>query len=878
MNRIKKLIFLFFFLWPSIVFTQEQLIDIESKETSLENIILQLESDYGYLFSYQEEAIQSITVIPPSSNNTIVPFLTIILKETNLEFEIINKNYILLSQKEKAPPVIPMIQLCGNVLDSLTQVPLEFANVYIKNTSRGNTTNIDGNFNFKIASNSNDTLIISYIGYQEKQFSIKDFTQKPCKSISLNYMSFGEDFVVVTDYLTNGVTLNNNGAYTEFRPNIIGALPGQAEPDIMKTIQFLPGVSAPDGTASNLNIRGGTSDQNLILWEDIPIYHSAHHFGMISAFNPYITDKVKVFRGGFDAQYGGRISGVIDIKSDDYTIKKSDFGVGANFVNGYTYGKVSLLKNKASIVYSLRHSTANILETPLVTNINRRIQQGVLLQIPTYTNLPDEIRIEDSFQFLDSNIKASFQISKNDDLSISYFYNDNDFSAVIYDDFVRQRQSDSLTLQSHGFSLNWKHQWSPRFSTKVISFLTDYHYDYFYEVKNQAQGGRDVLGIKKSMINEWQVQLHNSYQTKQNHHLNFGYQNINYNIAYQISKQNRSRPQTDKNQDTDSNVQVAYASFNSSKEKKTGIEAGLRVNYFEKEKQFYYEPRLRIWHRLSDKFNLYANAGKYHQFLSQLIEIEDDQSSIDTPVWTLAGDKEVPILTATQFQIGSVFQKKSWLIDIQAYYKNMRGLSSLATGFDEDLGQDFYIGNAKIKGIDILIKKRWKNYRTWVSYSLSKVEHHFSDFFDETFPADNDLPHSFHWVHMWDIGKLECSLGWQLISGAPYSIKENFRINIEPPMMGTPPSEDIRPIIKEFNSGRLPMRHHLDASIAYNILPKNTANWKGKIGLSLFNIYNQINIYDRSFFINGPIQNAQLVYSDKGDLPFTPNLVIRFEW
>ena len=874
-----------FFLCSFGLTAQKKVIKIDTKETSLENVILLLESDYNYLFSYKEDAIENISVTPPSEEKTIADFLTTILKDSPLQFEIVNNNYIILTEKSASD--ISTIEkktkqnLCGKVVDKLTQSPLELANIYLKNSQKGATTNEDGSFQFETLIEQEDSLVISYIGYQEEIFPVDFFANKPCPSIALDYLLMGEDFIVVTDYLTDGISLNNNAAYTELRPQKIGALPGQAEPDVFKTIQFLPGISSADGTSSSINIRGGTSDQNLILWEEIPIYHSAHYFGNISAFNPYIIDKAKVYRGGFEAAYGGRISGVIDLKSGNDFTKKNKFGVGANMVNVFTNGNVSLLNNKANLIFSLRRSYDELGRTPTFEQMVKRVNQGVLLEIPNTGKIPTGIKISNQFNFLDSNIKASYQISNKDNIAVSWFYTDNDFESTINDNNEDNEQRDSLFMESKGVSIVWKHDWGNNFSSKITALNTDYRYDYKYSLRNTERNNSIKSGLKKSSIIEQQIHLVNSYKTNQNHTLKFGYQLVDYDIDFEVKKKTRENNQIDKNQLNNSLVNTAHVAFNSAKDKKMGIDVGLRFSHFQKNNQSYFEPRLRLWYQVTDALNFHINAGQYHQFLSQVIEIEGDESSIETPVWVLAGGDDVPVLNAKQIQVGLVFQKKSWLVDIQAYYKTIDGLTSLSSDFDEDLARGFLLGSASIKGIDVLIKKRWQNYRAWVSYAFNQNTHEFPDFFDDTFSAPNERPHALHFVNQYTLKNWQFSLGWKIVSGTPYADRRNFEIKQSPPtngMMDSEPQQTIRPTVLVFNDQRLPFLHHLDCSVNYTLVPKNN-KWKGVFGLSIFNMYDKNNTYYRGLSIDEKSnQPNEIAYSSKKDLKFTPNLVIRFEW
>jgi outer membrane cobalamin receptor len=863
---------------------QTRVIEMPAKEVNLQEVISYLEVEYGFLFSYKNEVIESVKVIPPNQALDIDNFLFTTLENTKLQFEVVDDFYVLLS--EKIDPLSEILEkrkitLCGAVRDARDKSALLGANVYIKNTQTGAFTDEEGNFSLKANIADNSILVISYTGYKAKEIPANDFLKKPCRKISLDLAMTFKNPIIVKEYLTDGIELKEDANSIYFQTAKIGTLPGQAEPDILNTIQFLPGITSPDGSASNVCIRGGTSDQNLILWEDIPVYHSAHYFGMISAFNPYIIDEAEVFRGGFSADYGGRISGVIDLKSKNVTANKPTIGVGVNMVNPYVYGKIPLLKNKASIVFSLRRSMAEIWRSPTYESITRRINQGVLLNIPIRDKIPEHIGIQNNFWFLDSNIKGSYQITDKDKISLAYFSGANKFDSQITDNLVSQVQTDTLNLENQGISLSVKHNWNERFKSSITGLQTSYGYDYNYGLVHLADNRPNSFGLKKSNINEQQIKFVNSYTTEKNHQLKLGLELVKYNVNYEITRSTRENPTISK--DSLSDLRILHAAFNSAKDKKVGIDAGLRLNHYQSTEKFYFEPRLRFWYKPTDALNLHGHFGKYYQFLSQIVEIEGNNNvGIETAVWTLAGKgSDVPILDATQLQIGAIYNKNSWLIDAQVYYKKTLGLTSLATGFNSDLGPKQF-GSSNTRGLDLLIKKRWKGLRTWVSYTLSKSDYLFPDFFDKEFAAPNDQRHILNFAVSQSFGKFKCSLGWRFASGRPYSIKENFRPVPSP--SGIRGDFNLIPEVPEFNSEQLPNEHRLDMTISYTLLPKNGATWRGNIGLSLFNIYNQDNVYSRTFFIApGQITGSNemqpaLKYIDRTDMGFTPNFVVRFEF
>ena len=881
---MNKIILFFFLLISGAAYSQDMLIHIEGEERSLDNVLSILENDYQLLLSYRMEDVENIKIDLPSIPLPLEDFLSQILVNAPLRFETIQGNIIIKLKEqfkedvEGDQSVQKKTKLCGTVIDQTSQLPLAFASVFLPGTSHGVSTDQKGYFEILLPVVKTDTLVVSYVGYEEKRVLAGYFFDANCQPITLEYTSFSENFVVVTDYLTDGVSLNDNGTYTQIKPNQVGVLPGQAEPEILETIQFLPGVTSPDGSASNLSIRGSSADQNLILWEDIPIYHAAHYFGMISAFNPYIIEEVAVYKSGFNAARGGRIAGVVDLKSYDQRIRSSKFTAGSNMINAFLNGNVSLLKNKAAVVFSMRHSLAGIWRSPTYKSITERISQGELLQGLAANEVLQDFKIKEDFNFFDSNLKVNYKISEKDELTLAGFYGNNHFKDLILNADSRYRQTDTLNLQNNGISFSWNHQWSDRFQTRFLGTHSNYNYNYSYHLSN-AGVGRSNQGNKRSRIQENQFHWMNNYSFDTKMKINFGYQLNQYDIDYAIRRLRNERTRANHTQKEKAMVHAFYTTLETPTQKKIGGELGLRWSHFELTGDVYFEPRLRLWYNLSDSWNFQIQAGRYHQFLSQLIEINGDNSNLNIPVWSFIGEKKAPILTADQLFLGIVYDKSDWLLDLQVYHKKVMGLSTIANSFDEDFSDKNHVGNSLSRGLDLLIKKRWGNFRSWISYSFARSDYRFNSFFDNNFPSPVDQRHILRLANTWQVDAFGFSLGWKISSGQPYSLIENFEVIERQMNMGMDVDLAIRSLNNEFNTGNLPFNHQLDASVVYNYLPKNTDTWKAVFGLSLYNIYNQNNIYSRSFFItNKPSSIPQLDYLEQAHLRFTPKLMIRFEW
>jgi len=165
--------------------------------------------------------------------------------------------------------------------------------------------------------------------------------------------------IVVNNYLTSGITKLNDGSLV-IKPETFGILPGLIEPDVLQTIQALPGVLSSNEMVSNINVRGGTHDQNLFLWDGIKMYQSGHFFGLISAFNPYTTKKINIYKNGTQAKYGDGISSIIDMYLPNTIDNEFKAGLGFNLINADGYAKIPLSK-KTELQLSTRRAITTIL-------------------------------------------------------------------------------------------------------------------------------------------------------------------------------------------------------------------------------------------------------------------------------------------------------------------------------------------------------------------------------------------------------------------------------------------------------------------------------------------------------------------------------------
>lgn len=867
----KKIIsaFILLFSW-SFILAQSQRFEFEFENKSFIQIFTELQNEKGILFSYKVGDIPKEQQNFSIKTNDLETLLQTLFKETDLETEIVEDKYVIL--KLKSDPYESRNELkyfYGQVIDEETQEPLPYANIYFNQTSKGTSSDEQGNFKLGQSEKDGSILTVSYVGFSEKIISL-DSLGKEKITISLKYDIDEDAFLVIKDYINDGISLKGNGSITTIDPTRSGVLPGLAQEDVLHSIKLLPGVKGSSSKASDLSIRGCTSDQNLIHWEQIPIYHSAHYFGMISSINPHIVDKINVMRSGFDAQYGGRIAGIIELESNPITPDKSKSGIGFNTNHGFVYTK-QRFKNGNKLILSARRSFSEWIRSPSYNSITRFNQQGFLLGSDELNTLPDNIKVDDTFNFFDAHFKTELNLNEKTKFSLSGLYALNDFNDRITDRLNNKSQTDKLDLSNYGFNVGLNRAWNENFSSDIRVGFTDYSFDYDYKLFDDESQVEELRGIKSNGIKDLQLQWNNNTKINKYQSLELGYHLIKYNVESDIKEKTFTNSDISEKNNSSESVQCIYAVLRNPIENKIGFNLGGRINQFRN--KFYIEPRLRLDYKLTDIWTCHASFGIYHQFISQLTEFKGNKFGIQTPIWVLAGKNTAPLQKSNLLQIGTLLDLSSWLFDLQIYNRQIEGINTRAFDFETIPDDQALVGNASVQGIDILIKKRFPHFRIWLSYSLSQNLFNIPRDGLGEFYFDNDQTHSVNFTNQYVSKNFEFSLGINFSSGLPYSRMIDFQINNGQMNEGL----NYTAIYDGINKHRL--QHMLEFNISAQYKLDSPKHYNSYIAVSITNFFDNKNLSKRNFTVDtekGQMPSIDVI--DYSNLRFTPELSIRFEF
>jgi len=661
--------------------------------------------------------------------------------------------------------------------------------------------------------------------------------------------------VLITNYLTKGISTKSDGSIN-IKPQQFGILPGLIEPDILQTIQALPGVQSVDERVSNINVRGGTHDQNLILWDGIKMYQSGHFFGLISAFNPYLTENVLVSKNGTSAMYGDGVSSIIDMQSSNNIDKEFSGGVGLNMINIDVFGKIPL-GEKTELQLSARRSVTDLIVTPTFDQYFKRIFQDT-----DFTNNQSEadnsISKNENFYFYDVTAKLLYNISKKDRIRVNFLniYNKIDYEEQSRINNVSEILNSNLTQRNLATGLEYLRDWNPNFTTTAQVYLSNYDLDAInFDIIN------DQRLIQENEVYDGGLKLHYKYNINNNFLSIGGYQFTEVGISNLEDVNNPVFRRFIKE------VIRTHSIFNelkfSSNSNNTNAKIGMRANYIEKFTKTLVEPRFSFSQRFLEHFRLEILGELKSQTTSQIIDLQNDFLGVEKRRWILSNNVDIPIIESKQVSVGLHYNKNKLLISAEAYIKDVDGITTRSQGFQNQFQFVNDTGSYRIKGLDFLIHKQFSNINTWLSYSYSTNDYTFKNLnLGKPFPNNLDIQHTLTFASTYSLNDFKFALGVNWRTGKPLT---------EP--------DALTPITSNLINYKMPnstnqedyLRVDLSGSYTFQIGYASNAI----IGFSLWNVLDRINIINTYYTIDN---NDNVSKIENESLGITPNVSFRVQF
>ncbi|WP_456440654.1 TonB-dependent receptor plug domain-containing protein [Psychroserpens sp.] len=680
-------------------------------------------------------------------------------------------------------------------------------------------------------SNQNDTFIL--VRAKDKSFELQQLSE-----------------IILSKYIVKGINKLNNGSY-EIDFAQFDILPGLIDTDVLQAVQAFPGIQSTNETVSDINIRAGTHDQNLILWDGIKMYQSGHFFGLISMFNPQITQQVNVLKNGTDVSLTDGVSGTIFMETSTKINETFKGSLGVNFIDANGFVDIPL-GEKSSLQVAARKSISDFAETPTYSNFFDRISQDTEVE----NNANEIINSDQEFDFYDTSLRWIYNITDKDQLRVNFLNTKNElrFNENSTISAIETSRQSSLSQHSIAAAIKYNRIWNDKWQTAFEIYETD------YELKAINANILDQQRFQQeNVVSETSLKFSVNYKVNERIQLLNGYHFVETEIANLDDVDNPRFKSLVSEVLTTHGLfsQLNYKTLN----KKTRLNFGLRYNYIGKFNKHILEPRLAFTHQFLENFSFEALGEFKNQNTSQIINFQNDFLGIEKRRWQLSNDADIPIIRSKQASIAVSYSKKGWLVNVDGYYKYVKGITTQSQGFQNQYEFAKSRGNYDVYGLDFILRKQIQNFNTWLSYSYMSSNYEFMSLPEDMFPSNFDVNHTITFGAAYTLEHLKFSAGLNWHSGKPTTkpIAGNEIINDEINFKAT-------------NSSTLEDYLRVDVSALYDFkLGRKTS---ADLGFSIWNVLNKTNEINNFYRINNGTVNETL----QSSLGVTPNAVLRIHF
>ena len=722
----------------------------------------------------------------------------------------------------KSPIFSQNIKIFGYVKDTLTGETLVGASVYASQNAKGCTTNSYGFYSLELPKNQATTLEISFVGYKNQRFLMD-----AARDMNLNFSLILNDTLATFEVVERKTTEIKHG-FVSFPVETLKNMPSLAgEPDILKALSFLPGITTGVEGTSGLYVRGGSPDQNLILLDDATVYNTSHLFGFMSILNPNAIKSVNVYKGGFPARFGGRLSSVIDVTMKEGNDKKHQFEGSIGLINANIIAEGPIQKGKSSYMISGRSAYLTLLNA-----LNRSSYLNGLSK--EYANV----------EIYDFNAKVNFQLPKQQKLFLSCYLGNDYFYNWSKSNLEGQDKRSTLSWGNKTATIRYTNILAPNlFANATVNYN---RFSYEANQNSVVDESRELVYDfnKKASVEDFSAKLNFEFY-KAKHAFKLGFEAGNHTF-----QPNR----VDYKRGTGSINQVDLSNFTTELKPQTvaifaedaiditpnlSVNVGVRwLNYFLKSKNFQsIEPRALMSYRLNSDSHVDVSFTQMGQYVHLLTS--SSGGGFGNDIW-VPSTEGVPLEKAQQIALsyGQKWREKGWDFQLETYYKKSENLIDYRQGanlflFDKNWEQIIEKnGKGRAYGFEFFLKKESRNWNGWLSYTISWSERQFENINGgDWFAQRYDRRHNLNLVYEQKLSKKwTFNADFVFNTGAVFT----FPVAVVKNETGA-----FTALYEKKNNGRLPDYHRMDVAFSRRYLTRrgNEAKWT----FSMYNVYGRNN-------------------------------------
>lgn len=740
------------------------------------------------------------------------------------------------------------------------------ASVYIDGGRLGALTNEYGFYSLSIPKQEAAFLLtISFIGYETFSDSIK-LQKDLIQNVELGQIVQMKEVVVTAGSNMERVNDTQMGTeeITTKEGKRIVALFGEV--DLIKLLELKPGVQSGVEGASGIYVRGGGADQNLFLLDEATIYNPSHLLGLFSTFNADIVKSVKLYKAGFPARFGSKLSSVIDIRTREGNRKKIHILGGIGITAARLTVEGPLKKNKGAFIVSARSSYVNLL-TSLLNEANKNNSN--------WFDIPD-------YFFYDFNVKLNYDISPKDRIFFSAYLGRDAFS-------FRGNQID--------FNLDWGNtagtlRWNRIVSSKLFMNTSFTFSDYIYNIKSQLGDIDIAIG---SGIRDVSLKTDFTWLPMPKHEVRFGGNAIYHRFSVgQFKAENTSGLDLEAGALFHAGEFALYGSDDWKISNRLSLLFGIRWSGFYNNETFYpsIEPRLAINYKVHKRVALKASYARMNQYLHL---VSTSGATLPTSTWYPSSRKVKPQASDLLAASVSVALGNDFFINVEGYYKWLHHQIDFKDGaklfVNDNLEDEFLFGRGYSYGGEIYLEKKNGNLRGWIAYTLSWTWRKFDQINGGApYHPQQDRRHDLSAVVTWDIPwknpkfPLTLSASWVYGTGTAVSIPTKRYIQMD--LTGTNLFQFI-PIYEKRGGFQMPAYHRLDIGLIWKLFPLKRKRFQSDLTFSIYNVYDRRNaffMYIDAVYADGTrgANTAQIPEKFQAKVvslfPIIPSITWNFKW
>jgi outer membrane cobalamin receptor len=842
-NSFRCHILLFLLLISGFSFSQDlsRKITIKFKNSPIVDVLSEISEQGQIYFSYNPQIIPpEIKITLKATNAPIYEVLKKVLTQNGIDYLVIENQVVLRKQVvDKSQPEMKGIlkpgkqTISGFIREKSTGEVLNGANIYVTDTTLGTTSNGYGFYSLTLPAGKYH-LVYSFIGFLQKDEELildKNIT----KSVELEEVKTEIKEVEISAIGLSTDSRNNQLSELVFSHRTLAQLPGFAgDLDIIRALQVVPGIQTFGDGSSLYYVRGGNSDQNLLMIDDVPVYNPSHLFGFFSAFSPDAINDVSIYKGDFPAKYGGRLSSVIDIKVKDGNMKQVSFsGNIGPYASSLTF-EGPIVKDKVSFLLSGRVSTLNWLN-------------GLSKKTTTL-----------DFLFFDIHAQLNYRINRQNRVFITFYTGQDDFSQITNSSY----RIYGISWNNVVCTLRWNHVFSNRLFSNTTVNYSRYNYYLFISKQQDDYWNSSISNLTAKTDFTWYLNPGNTLKAGlevSSHNSNPG------NVTLVDGSTQQEPPQVAKHHSMEYDF---YISNEQSIGKKILLRYGIRlpvwqdfgpttVYYFNVSHQssdtvnvgsnksystfFRPEPRISVQYSFHDGSFLKTSYCRTSQFMQVLSNSTSPFTTL--AVWAPAGPNIQP-QTANQFALGYFrkFFKSRLNFSAEVYYKyynnNIDYKDHANLLYNPLIEGELRFGKAWSYGFELMLRKAEGNFTGWIGYTFSRA---FIKTIgvngDKTYPAAYDRPNDIcinlsytnkkHWTF---------TANWIFLTGGAITTPTGFYYS----------NGYSVPIYGDKNNDRLPDYHRLDISASYTF-SKPGNRYQHSLTMTLYNVYGRFNPFSVNF-------------------------------